>query len=36
VRNALDTVAEPTGRATTRGRPVLWRLREPVQKPSEN
>ena len=32
----LQTMADRVGRVDTRGRPWLWRLREPVQKPSEN
>ena len=36
IRRILVGVAEPIGRASTRGRPWLWRLREPVQQPPEN
>jgi hypothetical protein len=31
LRERLREVADPVGRATTKGRPLLWRLREPVE-----
>jgi hypothetical protein len=31
VREAAAAIADPVGRAETKGRPWLWRLREPVE-----
>jgi hypothetical protein len=31
VRLAAAEIADPVGRASSKGRPILWRLREPVE-----
>jgi hypothetical protein len=36
VREALAEIADPLGRGTTKGRPVLWRLRSEYQSVLQN